>query len=201
MNSNEYQEVNKGAKKDLRKKLLAIRRSMTREEIASGSDKLAEHLFKWPQYQAARNIMLYLAMPDEPHMDKVIAHALAGGKTVCVPHMYETRGLMDAAIIQNLDDLVVGQFDLLVPNPATLKILDPSDLDLIIVPGVAYDRAGRRLGMGAGYYDRFLLRASKSELIGAAWAAQILDSVPVDEHDRPVNYLLTEEGILNCGKS
>jgi 5-formyltetrahydrofolate cyclo-ligase len=189
-------EVNKNAKQELRKNILAVRRGMSPEEVAAGSAKLAEHLCAWPVYQSAKNIMLYLAMPDEPHMDKVISHALAAGKTLCVPHMRETRGLMDAAIITNLDDLVVGQFNLLTPNPATLKLLDPSELDLIIVPGVAFDREGRRLGMGAGYYDRFLLKATKTELIGAAWAAQILDKVPTDDHDRPVNYLVTEEGIF-----
>lgn len=191
-------EINKQAKKDLRKSILAIRRGLTQQEVASGSDRLAEHLCSWPVYQNAKNIMLYLAMPDEPHMDKVISHALAAGKTICVPHMRETRGLMDAAIISNLNDLVVGQFNLLVPNPETLKLLEPSELDLIIVPGVAFAKNGRRLGMGAGYYDRFLLKAIKAELIGAAWAAQILDSVPTDAHDRPVNYLLTETGIFTC---
>ncbi len=191
-------EVNKNAKKELRKNILAVRRGMTREEVAAGSDKLAEHLCAWPVYQNAKNIMLYLAMPDEPHLDKVISNAFAAGKTICVPHMRETRGLMDAAVIANLDDLVVGQFNLLTPNPATLKLLEPSELDLIIVPGVAFDKDGRRLGMGAGYYDRFLLKANKAELIGAAWAAQILETVPTDDHDKPVNYLLNEKGIFTC---
>lgn len=189
-------EPNKNAKQELRKNILAVRRGMSPEEVAAGSVRLAEHLCSWPIYQAANNIMLYLAMPDEPHLERVIAHALAAGKTLCVPHMRETRGLMDAAIIANLDDLVVGQFNLLTPNPATLKLLDPSELDLIIVPGVAFDKDGRRLGMGAGYYDRFLPKANKAELIGAAWAAQILEKVPTDDHDRPVNYLITEDGIF-----
>lgn len=189
-------EPNKNAKQELRKNILAVRRGMSPEEVAAGSVRLAEHLCSWPIYQAAKNIMLYLAMPDEPHLDKVISHALSAGKTICVPHMRETRGLMDAAIIANLDDLVVGQFNLLTPNPATLKLLDPSELDLIIVPGVAFDKDGRRLGMGAGYYDRFLPKANKAELIGAAWAAQILEKVPTDDHDRPVNYLITEDGIF-----
>ncbi len=188
----------KQAKKDLRKSILAVRRGMTLEEVASGSDHIADHLCSWPVYQNAKKIMLYLAMPDEPHLERIIAHALAADKTVCVPHMRETRGLMDAAIISNLDDLVVGQFNLLVPNPNTLRLLEPSELDLIIVPGVAFAKDGRRLGMGAGYYDRFVPKANNAELIGAAWSAQILDSVPTDPHDRLVNYLLTENGIFTC---
>ena len=189
-------EPNKSAKQELRKNILTVRRGMSPEAVAAGSDQLAEHLCSWPTYQAAKTIMLYLAMPDEPHLDKVISHALAAGKTICVPHMRKVCGLMDAAVITNLDDLVVGQYNLLTPNPATLKLLEPGELDLIIVPGVAFDKEGRRLGMGAGYYDRFLLKAAKAELIGAAWAAQILEKVPTDEHDRPVNYLVTENGIF-----
>ena len=191
-------EINKIAKKDLRKSVLAVRRCMDREQVQAGSDRIAAHLCDWPVYLAAKNVMLYLAMPDEPHLDKVISHALSAGKTICVPHIRDAKGLMDAAIIANMDDLVVGEYNLLTPNPATLKLLDPAEIDLIIVPGVAFDKDGRRLGMGAGFYDRFLLRARKTELIGAAWAAQIMEKVPTDEHDRLVNYLVTENGIFTC---
>ena len=155
-------------------------------------------LLSLPEYLSAKRVFVYFSVGREVKTQGIISHALAAGKTICVPHMRETRGLMDAAIIANLEDLVVGQFNLLTPNPATLNLLEPSELDLIIVPGVAFDKTGRRLGMGAGYYDRFLLRANKAELIGAAWAAQILETVPTDEHDKPVNYLLTEEGIFPC---
>jgi len=85
-----------------------------------------------------------------------------------------------------------------VPNPATLKIQSAEELDLIIVPGSAYDRAGRRLGMGGGYYDRFLPRASRAKFIGAVWQENILEDIPVDEHDQLIDYLVSEEGIFNC---
>lgn len=187
-------------KHEMRCRIRKLRRCMDKEVIDAKSKQITAHLAQWPQFQSAKTIMMFLAMPDEPQMTEAIQLALSLGKTVCVPHMRETRGLMDAAIIRNLDDLIVGQFDLLVPNPATLSILEPEALDLIIVPGVAYDKTGCRLGMGAGYYDRFLPKAVKAELIGAAWSAQILDIVPTDPHDRPVKYLLTEDGIFSCCK-
>lgn len=196
----EFREINKEKKKDLRQKVLIARRAKTKEEISAGSSKLAANLIAWPGYQEAKSVMLYVAMPDEPNMEEVISHALSDGKTVCVPHMYETFGLMDAAVIGNLDDLVRGRFNLLVPNPSTLKILKAELIDLIIVPGAAYDLAGRRLGMGGGYYDRFLPRAAQAELVGAVWQSQILDDIPVDEHDKLVNYLVSEKGIFNCRK-
>jgi len=143
-------------------------------------------------------VMLYLATPDEVSMEKVISHALPNGKIVCVPHMYETYGLMDAAIIENLSDLVKGKFNLIVPNPATLKVYPAEELDLVIVPGSAYDRQGHRLGMGGGYYDRFLPRAQRAKFIGAIWQEHILENIPVDEHDQLINYLVSEEGVFDC---
>ncbi|MDR1702847.1 MAG: 5-formyltetrahydrofolate cyclo-ligase [Sporomusaceae bacterium] len=191
-------EVNKEKKNELRQRVVAERRAKSKEERQAGSDRVAEHLIDWPVYKQAKAVMTYLFMPDEPDMEKVISHALANGKTVCVPHMYETYGQMDAAIIENLDDLVRGKFNLVVPNPATLKVKKAEELDLIIVPGAAYDRVGHRLGMGGGYYDRFLPRAVNAQFIGAVWDCHILDDIPVDGHDKLVNYLVSEKGIFNC---
>ena len=185
-------------KKALRRSLLKCRRGMCKTTIANQSADLVSHLTKWPVFQKAKTVMLFLSMPDEPQMKAAVCMALEQGKTVCVPYMHETPGMMDAAVIRNLDDLIVGQYDLLVPNPATLQLIDPQELDLIVVPGVAYDRNGNRMGMGAGFYDRFLPKAVNAELIGAAWSEQVLEQVPVDAHDCPVKYLLTETGVQTC---
>ena len=187
-------------KKECRSGILKLRRAMCKDKdlVTSKSCSLVAHLLNWPVYQSAKTVMMFLSMPDEPQMVEAVKVALEQGKRVCIPSMRETPGIMDAALIRNLDDLIVGQYDLLVPNPATLTILDPSELDLIVVPGVAFDRNGNRMGMGAGFYDRFLLKATKAELIGAVWSNHILEQIPVDIHDRQVNYLLTEEGIQTC---
>lgn len=186
-------------KQELRMELLERRRRLAKEMIRSQSDKMAEHLYAWPRYQQAKIIMLFVSMPDEPNMIKIIEHAWQQGKTVCIPHMRQQFGVMDAAIIDNMESLVRGRLNLLVPDPAHLKIIAPESIDLIVVPAVAYDIAGNRLGMGAGYYDRFIPHASKAVRIGAIWSSQMVDSIPANEYDMPVHYLLREDGIISCG--
>lgn len=186
-------------KQELRKELLHRRRMLDQDFILIQSAKMAEHLFAWPNYQQADRVMLFLSMPDEPSMTKIIEHAWQQGKTVCIPYMREEFGVMDAAIIHTMDDLVRGRLNLLVPNPDHVKLIDPESIDLIVVPAVTYDNAGNRLGMGAGYYDRFIPKARKAVLIGAIWSSQMIDCVPSNQYDKPVHYLLREDGIISCG--
>ena len=185
-------------KKDLRKRILALRRSINKEELRLASDKITESILAWDCYRRAEKIMLYLAMPDEPDLDGVIEDALTQGKTVCVPHLTAAYGVMEAAIITGLADLARGKLNIRSPNPATLKTLDAGLLDLIVVPGVAYDLAGRRLGMAGGYYDRFLPRAARAIKIGAVWRQAIVDEVPFEPHDQLVDYLVSQTGIFKC---
>lgn len=185
-------------KKQLRGKLLAVRRKLNSEFVITQSDNMAQRLFLWPFYQRAKVVMLFLSMPDEPQMTSIMDHSWREGKTVCVPNMRQEFGLMDAAIIDNREGLIRGRYNLLVPDPAYLSLIDPEKIDLIIVPAVAYDAKGNRLGMGAGYYDRFIPRATQAVLVGAIWSSNIIDDIPIAEYDKPVQYLLTENGIMHC---
>lgn len=185
-------------KQELRKKLLSQRDALNKEFISTQSDNMAKQLYAWPYYQKAKMIMLFLSMKQEPQMMKIIEHAWLQGKTVCVPSMRQQFGVMDAAIIHNMNDLVCGRFNLLEPNPSNLEVIDPKTIDVIIVPGVAYDQSGNRLGMGAGYYDRFIPQAPQAILIGAIWSSQIVENIPCASYDKPVHYLLYENGIINC---
>ncbi|MBC8015550.1 MAG: 5-formyltetrahydrofolate cyclo-ligase [Sporomusaceae bacterium] len=185
----------------MRVELLDQRRKLSKEFIFAQSSNMAQNLYNWPHYQSAKTIMLFLSMPDEPSMTNIIEHAWQQGKTVCVPHMREQFGIMDAAIINNMHDLVQGRFNLLVPNPIHLKLIDPGLIDIVVVPAVAYDDAGNRLGMGAGYYDRFIPQAPQAILIGAIWSSQIVASIPANQYDKGVQYLLKEDGIIRCNTS
>ena len=186
-------------KEQLRVELLAKRRKLDKEFIAIQSAKMANLLYASPFYQSSKIIMLFLSMPDEPQMLNIIEHAWDQGKMVCVPHMRQQFGLMDAARIESMDGLVQGRFNMMVPDPTQLNLVDPGLIDLVVVPAVAFDYDGNRLGMGAGYYDRFIPQARKAELIGAIWSSQILNRVPTGRYDQSVNYLLTEDAIIHCG--
>lgn len=186
------------AKQDLRRKMLERRRALTADKIAAGSAAMLRHLKQWTVYRSAGVVMLYLAMPDEAQTDALIADALAAGKCVCVPMLRAEYGLMDAAQIAGPDELITGKLGLKMPDPTKAKIIKPQDIDLIVVPGVAFDRHGHRLGMGAGYYDRFLPQAAAAHTLGMAWLCQLVEQVPRGQFDVSMQYLLTEGGLNPC---
>jgi len=188
-----------GEKKQLRNDILEKRRSLSAEEIARWSRKIAEHFCAWPIYQACKTLMLYLAMADEAQADLLITDALAQGKRVCVPLLGEKYGEMSAVEIMSLEDLAVGRFGLRAPEASKVKIIAPSLIDLVIVPAVAFDQTGNRIGMGAGYYDRFLMQVrANTVLLGLAFSCQLVDRLPSEEHDIRMQWLLTEDGFLSC---
>lgn len=187
-------------KQRLRREMLEKRRGLSAEAVEKGNELIAGLLCSWPVYLAAKTVMFYLAMPDEPRTDRMICDALARGMQVCVPLLKQEYGHMDAAAVSGLEDLITGRLGLRMPDPAKARILRPAIIDLIVVPGVAFDSDGVRLGMGAGYYDRFLPQAVGSTLLGLAWHCQLTEKLPSDEHDIPMHYLLTEGGFLSCGQ-
>jgi 5-formyltetrahydrofolate cyclo-ligase len=142
--------------------------------------------------------MLFLSMSDEVQTIKMLQKALAAGKKVCIPLVGETPGEMQATMLTSLDDLVMGKYGILTVRQEKVRIVEPRSIDLILVPGVAFDMAGRRLGMGAGYYDRFLLKAPEAIRAGLCLACQLVEKVPCEEYDLPVQYLVTVQGIINC---
>ncbi len=184
----------KEAKQMLRREMLAIRRSLSAEEIKMGSEAIAAYFCAWPKYRAAKVVMFYLPMADEPQTSALIEDAWREGKIVAVPLMGEVYGVMEAAVLDGWDGLVTGRLGLKMPDPAKTRRIDPVDIDLVVVPGVVFDVAGRRVGMGAGYYDRFLPQAASACRMGLAWSAQIVPEVPAEEHDVRMEYLLTETG-------
>jgi len=189
------------AKHLLRREILARRRSLSARQIAAGSEAIAACFCAWPLYLAAEVVMLYLAMPDEPQTAAIAEDAWARGKTVAVPLVGEAPGRMEAARLCGWDGLVAGRLGLKMPDPAAAAIIDPAVIDLVVVPGVAFDPAGRRLGRGAGYYDRFLPRAPRARRLGLAWSVQIVARVPTDEYDVKMDYLLTEGGFQPAGEN
>ncbi|MDR3592938.1 MAG: 5-formyltetrahydrofolate cyclo-ligase [Negativicutes bacterium] len=187
------------AKQRLRREMLQRRRALSPAAVAAGSDRIAGCLQTWPPYLAATTVMFYLAMPDEPQTDLMINDAIQRGKQVCVPLLTPKYGEMTAARIESLADLVTGRLGLRMPDPASARMIEPADIDLVVVPGVAFDAAGNRLGMGAGYYDRFLVENRHGTYLGLAWSFQLTEKLPSDEHDISMHYLLTEGGFLSCG--
>ena len=184
-------------KVELRKYFKRLRSQLTAEQAASGSLLTARQILACDAYRKASCIMGYLAFGNELSVDLVLEQALADGKTVAVP-LVQSATEMAPVQLQNMLNFELDRYGIRsVRQPANVhaELLQPQQLDLVLVPGVAFGRDGSRLGMGAGYYDRFLPQAENALLMGIAYDAFIQPSLPRDEFDVLVQLLASESGI------
>jgi len=141
-------------------------------------------------WRAAKSILLFAPLPDEPDIWPLLAEALAANKTVALPGFVSEKNRYTARrIIDPARDLVVGQFGIREPADVSPE-MELNQLDLVLVPGVAFDSHGRRLGRGQGFYDR-LLAGVRGTKCGVAFEEQLVDAVPVEPLDISLNCILT----------
>jgi 5-formyltetrahydrofolate cyclo-ligase len=136
-------------------------------------------------YAAARTVFVYYAVGSEVDTRPLIDEMIAGGKQVCLPSI-RGQGLMDA---RRMDAIEPGPYGIPAPRGA---IVPPDQIDLVLVPGLAFDPLCRRLGQGGGYYDRYLA-ACFAPSVGLAYACQMLDVLPIEPHDTQLDYVVTEK--------
>jgi len=196
-------------KRKLRQEFLKKRNSLSRDEIDFKSEKIEKVLFALPEFQRAKTVMFYVSFCSEVETEKMIRNALNLRRRVVVPAV--EGGKIVVSEIKNFKkELTKGSFGIREPKKEFRRRVDQKDIDLVIVPGVAFDKTGGRLGYGRGYYDRFLrsksirLRRGYSHqcaLIGLAFDLQITEKIPLVEKDVKVDKIVTEIGIINCKKS
>ena len=163
-------------KKELRKKMLALRRALSTDETDKMAMCLRANIVSLPQYKKANRIMAFLAMRGESNLDPLIEQALADEKEIYIPVCLPERQ-MGAGRLFSMSGFTKGPLGLRnLPAPYTM--IAPEDLDLVLVPAVACGVDGTRLGMGAGYYDRYLERVSPEKRVSVLWDFQVMDSVP-----------------------
>ncbi len=180
-------------KAELRRQLLSLRRQLPVATALAGSDRIARHILACDAYRKARRIMGYLAFGREVSVDAVLCRALAEGKEVYVPYMLTQTEFMPARL-HKMSDFVAGRYHIrTVPAPPELAA--PSVAELILVPAVACDRQGYRLGLGTGCYDRFLPQAVAAVTMGGTFAALLQYAVPADAHDVRLDFIVTEQGV------
>jgi 5-formyltetrahydrofolate cyclo-ligase len=159
------------------------------------SARIVAHLLASDAWREASTVLAFLAMADEPDLDALWASAV--GRVVAAPAIDWRGGGMTAVGISSPDSGVRIRAHG-VREPADGEPLSPDRLDLILVPGLAFDASGGRLGRGGGYYDRFLPRAEHARRIGVCFAQQVVERVPAGEDDARVHMLLTESGLRAC---
>lgn len=160
-------------------------------ENAACDVRITQQVLSLPAFQAAERVFAYCSVVPEVDTHALLAQARRRGKTVALP-VTQSDGQMQFARYDGA--LVPGRFGIPEP-PRGAQILLPQPGDLMLVPALAYDRAGRRLGRGGGYYDRFLARVDCCA-VGLIRAAFLLDALPAEWNDVPVSAVITEDGIF-----
>lgn len=181
-------------KEELRQRMKTRLDSLNQEEYQDFNGVLYRNFIKLAIVKRAKNIMIYYSVRNEVKTEAIINYLLKTGKTVALPVCTPERDL-NAAVINDLCQLQPSVFGLMEPGPEA-ALLEPDLLDLIVVPGVAFDERGYRLGHGAGYYDRFLSKMLNSFKLGLAYDFQIVSKIPVESHDIGMNGILTPSRYL-----
>lgn len=182
----EIQDSKTALRQEIRRRIKTI----TSEQRAIASTQACLLLEKQPVWRRAKTIFFYAPLPEELDIWSLLRDSLAAGKTVSLPRFDEATQRYVACQIQDAaKDLNHGQFGIREPGRHCVAI-PPNRLDLILVPGVAFDLRGRRLGRGKGFYDQ-LLASVRGTTCGVAFDEQIVESVPVEPHDAHLNCILT----------
>lgn len=185
-------------KRALRGASLARRREITREEKVAYDTAILKTLLSLPDVQKAASLLAYVsAKENEADTWGMLRAFLAEGRAVFVPVTGRDFGRMDWSRVLSLGELRPARFGLFEPEPADYRLEMPPPPAVCLVPGLAFTRTGHRLGYGGGYFDRFL-EGFPGCKIGLAYGMQVVESVPVEAHDIPVDLLVTEAGVVDC---
>ncbi|MDD3653899.1 MAG: 5-formyltetrahydrofolate cyclo-ligase [Desulfotomaculaceae bacterium] len=190
------------SKTAIRKTVLRARNALSPEEVAAKSTLIIEKIIAMKEYLQAGTVMVYLDFRNEVQTESLVRKALAAEKRVVVPLTDVSRHELKLSILGNYpDDLQPGAYGILEPRPNCFRPIEPGEINLVIVPGVAFDLCGNRLGYGGGYYDRFLTQTGPdTPFIAPAYELQVLPQVFPGKHDIPVHYLITEKRLIKTGR-
>ena len=164
------------------------------EEREKKSRAIAAKLSKDPKFQAAQTILFYIATDEEVDTKPLALDILNAGKRLLVPSIDKEAREITACVIQDLEkDLIAGSYGILEPHSEERNPISNDMIDLVLVPGLAFDQSNNRLGRSGGYYDRFLAKLPKKTVTyGLAFQFQIIKSLPVTELDMPVSRVFHE---------
>jgi 5-formyltetrahydrofolate cyclo-ligase len=189
-------------KEELRQKMRGTRYNMPLETYRRDSDAIQLGVIKTPEFEAARRVCCYVHKEStrEPATDAILRAVLADpSKELVVPITRVKEGRIDLSVVDDLSDLRPSTFG--VPEPAHECIVDPSAVDLVIVPCLAVDHRGIRLGYGKAYYDKLLAAIPTGvPALAMAFEFQVFPEIPAASHDKPVSAIVTEKRVIRCDR-
>jgi 5-formyltetrahydrofolate cyclo-ligase len=195
-----FQEI-LARKKELRRQLRALQSSVPQEWIQAASRLVVSQLKSFPPYRVGNTIMCFVSLPREVHTHDLLREMQREAKNVVIPWCDGAE--LRLFRFRNFDELVPGTLGILEPaewfRTASDRVATPEELDLVLVPGLGFDRRGGRLGRGKGYYDRFLKQLpARVPKVALAFEWQLVDEIPMLAHDVRMDWIITEKNIYPC---
>ena len=183
-------------KKEIREQAHANRKEQPNKEELSRT--ICERFVALPEYAAAKTVMFYVDVRTEVRTREYLPQVLGCGKRIVVPYCVD--GELELFLLESMDELAVGMYKILEPKVELRSLpekrVDVKELDLIMVPGVAFDRTGARMGHGFGYYDKLLEHArADAPLVALAFECQLFPEIPTAPHDIFMDKIITERAI------
>jgi 5-formyltetrahydrofolate cyclo-ligase len=178
--------------------MLAHRKSLTEAEFKSASLLIQDALLGMDEYKRARLLAIYAPIHHEVDTARIAAEALGSGKRVAFPVVVE-HGLVFREV-KELSSLEKGSYGIMEPCP-TCMVFEPDEVDIFILPGIAFDLQGHRIGYGKGYYDKTLHRLEgKGRFVAFCYDFQLLEAIVGEPHDVRMDMIITEKRVIRTGK-
>ena len=195
--TDDFNETMRDRKKKLREQAHANRNAQENKDGLS--QVICEKFSALPEYGRARTVMYYIDVRSEVRTRHALPTVLTQGKKIVVPWC-NAQGELELFHLESMDELAIGMYKILEPTPdlrsVPAKQVAVKDLDLVMVPGVAFDRTGARMGHGKGYYDRLLQHARlDAPLVALAFECQLFPEIPTAGHDIFMDRIITEQAI------
>ncbi|PJI10295.1 5-formyltetrahydrofolate cyclo-ligase [Clostridium sp. CT7] len=178
-------------KRELRQRMLDMRDSLDSSIKSIKDNRIYNKVINSIEYKDATNIFVYVSYQSEVDTHKIINKAIIDGKKVFVPKVISKEKGMEALEIKGLHDLTEGNYGIL--EPTGLDYIKPQTIDMVLAPGLAFDKKGGRIGYGGGFYDRYMKLISKSTVkIGICYDFQVVEEVIMDSNDVLVDKIITD---------
>jgi 5-formyltetrahydrofolate cyclo-ligase len=186
----------RNTQKDPIRRLALLRRGQIEpSQRASFGVAIHERVRELPEMSGARSVLAFVSVRSEVPTDELLKAVLTEGKTLLLPYV-DDDGTLRATAVDSLDELAPGFQRIL--EPRTRRPVDSATAGVVVVPGVAFDVEGGRLGYGGGFYDVLLRTMPEVPRVGICFETQVVERVPVEEHDERVDVLITEERVIRC---
>ncbi len=183
-----------GHKKSLRNTLLDKRAEYEPTTRRLYDELALKNLMQSDAYRASKRIFTFISFGEEISTHALIRESISRGLEVYVPITERGNPHMRLSRLRSMDDLILGHYGILTPHPDALEFADPNAPDLVIVPGLAFDAGGYRLGYGGGFYDRYFSSLTSDPVkLGYCYSFQLVEQLPHESHDIPVDRVITEK--------